>query len=280
LLWGDHRQRAVLAILLLHAGEVIASDCLVDELSGEGVPATATKTIQVYISKLRRELGDGVLITRASGYVPNCDRADVDARRFQALAADGRRALETNDPQQAAQCLRDALGSWHGEPLADFVSESFAQGEVARLADARLAALEDRIDADLALGGHASLVCELETLVREHPLRERPRGQLIAGALPRGATSRGVRRVPTRTGPSRRLVGVRTWPRAHGAPEADPRASRITCVALRSGVRRTRTTDPRAKIRGVIPNAPTAMLGRRDELDKIAHLLARSMFGS
>ena len=96
----------------------------------------------------------------------DCDRADVDVRRFEALVAEGRRALQARDPRAAAQCLGDALKVWRGQPLADFVYEPFAQGELARLEEARLAALEDRIDADLALGAHAALVGELESLVR------------------------------------------------------------------------------------------------------------------
>jgi predicted ATPase/DNA-binding SARP family transcriptional activator len=176
---GGHRQRTVLAILLLHAGEVVSSDRLIEELWGEHAPATAAKTIQVYISKLRSALGDGVVHTRAGGYMLDSGRADVDARRFEALVADGRGALQASDPRHAAQSLRDALELWRGQPLADFAYEPFAQGEVARLEEARLAALEDRIDADLALGAHAALVSELESLAREHPLRERLCGQLM-----------------------------------------------------------------------------------------------------
>src|SRR6516164_1747625 len=99
---GGHRQRAVLAILVLHAGEVVSSDRLIEELWGERAPATAAKTIQVYISKLRSALGDGVVHTRAGGYVLDRGRADVDASRFEALVVDGRRALEASDPRRAA----------------------------------------------------------------------------------------------------------------------------------------------------------------------------------
>ena len=106
---GGKRQRAVLAILLLHAGEVVSSDRLIDQLWGDRAPATAAKTVQVYVSKLRRALGDGVVLTRGGGYVLVCDRADVDVGRFEALVAEGRRALQANEPRQAAQCLRDAL---------------------------------------------------------------------------------------------------------------------------------------------------------------------------
>jgi len=176
---GGRKQRAVLAILLLHAGEVLSSERLIDELWGERPPATAAKTVQVYVSNLRRALGAGLVVTRAGGYVVDPDRSHVDVLRFEALVAEGRRALHAGAPAQAAQHLRDALGLWRGQPLADFAFEPFAQGEVARLEEARLAAVEDRIDADLALGEHAALVGEVEALVRRHPLQERLRGQLM-----------------------------------------------------------------------------------------------------
>jgi len=96
------------AILLLHANEVVSSDRLIDELWGDRAPATAAKTIQVYVSKLRRALGDGVVVTRAGGYMLDCDRADVDAGRFERLVAEGRGSLKSGDPRQAAQYLREA----------------------------------------------------------------------------------------------------------------------------------------------------------------------------
>jgi predicted ATPase/DNA-binding SARP family transcriptional activator len=175
---GGRKQQAVLAILVLHAGEVVSSDRLIEELWGDRAPATAAKTLQIYVSKLRKALGDGVVLTRAGGYVLDLDRADVDVYRFEALVVEGRQAL-ASDPGRAARCLADALTLWRGQPLAEFLYEPFAQGELPRLEEARLAALEDRIDADLALGAHAALVGELESLVREHPLRERLRGQLM-----------------------------------------------------------------------------------------------------
>ncbi len=176
---GGRKQRAVLAVLLLHAGEVVSSQRLIDELWGERAPATADKTVQVYVSNLRKALGGGLLVTRGGGYVLQAEAADVDVECFRALVADGRRALSASDAQGAAEALREALGLWRGPPLADFAYEPFAQREIARLEEARVAALEDRIDADLALGEHAGLVGELEALVGEHPLRERLRGQLM-----------------------------------------------------------------------------------------------------
>ena len=176
---GGPKQRSVLAILLLHAGEVVSSDRLIEELWGEGAPAKATKTLYVYISNLRKTLGEGVLSTRSPGYVLRTDGAEVDVDRFQALVAEGRRAFEVGDADSALASLRDGLELWRGPPLADLTYERFAQGEIARLSEARLSALEDRIDTELWLGRPAALVGELESLVREHPLRERLRSLLM-----------------------------------------------------------------------------------------------------
>lgn len=176
---GGARQRAVLAILLLHRHEVLSVDRLVDELWGERSPDTATKTVQVYVSRLRKELGEGVLLTRGGGYLLDIEPDQVDAARFERLAREGGNALERGDTSEARDLLGEALDLWRGPALADLAYEDFAQGEVARLEELRLATLEERIEADLALGRHSELVPELETLVREHPARERLRAQLM-----------------------------------------------------------------------------------------------------
>jgi YVTN family beta-propeller protein len=177
---GGTRQRALLAILLLHANEVVSTDRLVEELWGENPPETGPKALQVAISQLRKTLqsslgADGVLVTRAPGYVLNVHPGELDLDRFESLVeqAEERRGAE------AAALLREALALWRGPPLADLAYQSFAQPAIARLEEARLAALEDRIDADLALARHAALVGELEELVACYPLRERLRGQLM-----------------------------------------------------------------------------------------------------
>ena len=161
---GGRKQRAVLAILVLHSGEVVSSDRLIDELWGEHAPATAAKTIQVYVSNLRKALGGGVLVTRRGGYTLVREGVEVDVDHFESLAGAGRRALQEGDPREAADSLRAALGLWRGAPLSDYRYEPFAQDEIARLEEVRAVALEDRIDADLALGEHRALVGELEFL--------------------------------------------------------------------------------------------------------------------
>ena len=179
LLLGGPKQRALLAILVLHRGEAVSSDRLVDQLWGDRPPATAVKTLQGYVSHLRKALGTEALLTRGGGYLLAASAGEVDAERFEALAADARRALVAGDPIRARQLLLTALGLWRGEAFADLTYEPFAQGEIARLEEARIAALEDRIDSDLALGHHRGVVGELEETVRRHPRRERLQGQLM-----------------------------------------------------------------------------------------------------
>ncbi len=175
---GAGRQRALLALLALHACEIVATDRLIEGLWGGSPPPTAAKALQNLVSQLRRSLGADSIATRPPGYSLRLDADDLDAKRFERLAAEGHRLLE-EDPGRAGQTLREALALWRGRALADFAYEDFAQSEIARLDELRLAATEDRIDADLALGRASELVPELEPLVSTHPLRERLRGQLM-----------------------------------------------------------------------------------------------------
>ncbi|MGZ6563240.1 MAG: BTAD domain-containing putative transcriptional regulator [Solirubrobacteraceae bacterium] len=181
------KQRALLAILLLRANEVVSSDELIDSLWGERPPASAPKSIQIYVSQLRKIIGgprdeagrNGILITRPHGYELHVEPGELDLHRFDRLLQEGRDALEAAQPADAAAKLREALSLWRGPALADFTYEPFARPEIARLEEIRLVALEDRIEADLALGRHANLIGELEAQVTKHPLRERLRGQLM-----------------------------------------------------------------------------------------------------
>ena len=181
---GPHQQRAVLALLVLSAGEVVSSDRLIEALWGERPPPTAAKTVQVYISRLRKTLNRAqagisssgeLIVTVDHGYVLRVEPAHVDARVFECLLDRGRDAFADHEFDAAATVLRQALALWRGAPLADFTFDAFAAADIARLQELRLEALEIRIDADLALGRHAALIAELEGLTTEHPLRERLR---------------------------------------------------------------------------------------------------------
>jgi predicted ATPase/DNA-binding SARP family transcriptional activator len=174
------RRCELLAILLLHANEHVSAARLAEELWPNGKPKSAHNALQVHISYLRKVLGEQTAIaTGAAGYSLRVDLDRIDARRFERLLVEGRKQLVTRAHEAACQTLRDALSLWRGPALADFRDAPFAQADIVRLEELRLAALEDRIDADLALGRHAELVAELESVVAAHPLRERLRGQLM-----------------------------------------------------------------------------------------------------
>ena len=172
------KKRALLARLLLDANRTVSVDALVDALWGEDVPPTAVKMVHIYVSQLRKELPDGSLHTRPPGYVLETGSDAVDLLRFSRLCAEARAAFGDGDAALAAERLRGALALWRGPALAEF-SEPFAAAEAVHLEELRLLALEDRIDADLALGRHADVVGELQSLVAAHSLRERPRRALM-----------------------------------------------------------------------------------------------------
>jgi YVTN family beta-propeller protein len=176
---GAGKQRALLALLLLHANEVVATDRLIDELWGESPPETARKAVHVYVTRLRKAVGSERIRTHEPGYVLELDSDELDLRRFERLVEEGRQLRQDGEDPRAAEILREALALWNGPPLADFTYELFAQSEIPRLEELRLEALEERIDADLAVGHGADLVGELEALVAKHPYRERLRGQLM-----------------------------------------------------------------------------------------------------
>ena len=177
---GGTKQRSVLAILLLNAGIAVSTDRLIDQLWGGRPPDDASTALQQHVSRLRKLLEPAtVLVTRAPGYALDLDPEQLDLFRFERLRSEGRRLLDAGDAARATDVLGEALSLWRGEALADLENEPFAREAVIQLDEARLDALEARLDAELALGRHAELVAELRALVRRHPLRERFRGQLM-----------------------------------------------------------------------------------------------------
>ena len=184
---GGPKQRALLAVLLLSADRVVSRDRLIEELWADDPPAAARHAVEVNVSRLRKALGanGSALVTRAPGYVLRVAPGELDLWRFEQLVDDGRRAIEASDHHVAARALREAEGLWRGRPLADLEFEPFARVDVERLEELHLAAIEDRIETELALGHHRRLVAELEALTADHPLRERLRAQLML-ALYRG----------------------------------------------------------------------------------------------
>jgi len=162
---GGQKQRALLAVLLLHANEVVSSDRLIEALWEEEPPDTAQKALQVYVSQLRKLVGRERLQTKAPGYLLRVEANQLDLARFRRLQEDG-------NPE-------DALSLWRGPPLAEFAYQRFAQADIARLEELHLVCLEERMERDLSGRRHPELVGELEGLVAEHPLRERLRAQLM-----------------------------------------------------------------------------------------------------
>ncbi len=173
------RPRALLALLLVNPAEAVPVDRVIEELWGDKLPANPHNAAQGVASRLRRAIGTEVVLSEAGGYRLLLAPGERDSDRFEELAARGRAELARGDAAGAADTLRRALGLWRGPALADVRFERFAQSEIVRLEELRLACSEARIDADLALGRHADVVPELEALVGEHPLSERLRGQLM-----------------------------------------------------------------------------------------------------
>jgi DNA-binding SARP family transcriptional activator len=188
----------VLALLLLSANRVVSRDRLIEELWPEQAAGTADHALRLQISRLRKGLGgasDGEarLITRPPGYLFRVEAEELDLDRFERLVAERRNALERGDAQLAAVRLREAESLWRGRPLADLEFAPFVRVDVERLEELRLAALEDRIEAELALGRHAQLAGELDELVARHPLRERMRAQLMRALYRSGRQADALR---------------------------------------------------------------------------------------
>ena len=254
------KQRALLALLLLHANEVVSRDRLIDELWGEEPPATAANALQVHVHALRKLLGRDRLETRGTGYVLHVEPGELDLHRFEQFVDEAESALAQN-PAAAADTLRRALELWRGPALGDFAYEELAQAEIARLEELRLAAQESLIEASLASGRHADVVAELEDLTRSHPLRERLHGQRMLALYRSGrqaealAAYREARRV---------LVGELGL-------EPGPELADLHAAILRQDPALRAGTSPRPQL----PAFATPMIGRRKELDELRALLSR-----
>jgi DNA-binding SARP family transcriptional activator len=173
------KPRALLALLLLNRNRVVPTERLIDELWGENPPARATKTLQVYVSQLRKALGPERLVTRPPGYVLQVGEGELDVERFESLAAAAREQLSVGNARAAVAGLKEALALWRGPALREFRSEPFGEPAAARLEELRLDAVEDRLQAELDAGATAAVVPELEELVAAEPFRERPRALLM-----------------------------------------------------------------------------------------------------
>jgi predicted ATPase/DNA-binding SARP family transcriptional activator len=282
---GAPRQKALVAALIVYRGQPVSSDRLIDALWGERPPASAVKIIQGYVSNLRKALGDGVVVTHGRGYALDT-RCRFDVERFESLVEEGRRALADGDARTAAMRLREALGVWRGPALADFVYERFAQGEITRLDEVRLGALEDRIDADLLLGDHLAVVGELEALTIGQPTRERFAGQLMLALYRSGRQADALevyRRTRTRLhealglepGPELRALQSEILAQApslaRSAPTGPGSAAAPSSGGAEPGTRRVSSQPHGAGL----PALATATIARRREIEAVAGLLGR-----
>jgi DNA-binding SARP family transcriptional activator/WD40 repeat protein len=244
---GGLKQRALLALLVLNANRFVARDQIVDGIWGDDPPATASPGVKVYVSRLRKLLAQNGeaprVVTRSHGYMLEVDPNLVDLDRFEQLLRAGRGQLAAGDADSARKTLRKALSLWRGPALADLAGAvPFARDQRERLEELRLAALEDRIEADLAVGRHDDAIGELESVIREHPYRERPRAQLMralygsgrqADALAVYRDSRRLLRDELGLEPSNVLTDVERAILAHDpsldVPATSDRPAAVTC---------------------------------------------------
>jgi DNA-binding SARP family transcriptional activator/predicted ATPase len=269
------KQQALLALLLLHAGRVVPMDRLVDDLWGDAVPETAPKMVQIFVSQLRKQLPADLLRTRAPGYLVDLRGHSLDLLRFESLMQEGREALAQGRADAAATGFRAALALWRGPALGEFV-EPFAVLESSRLEERRLACLEERIEADLALGRHADLVGELDALVQRNPHRERLRTQLMLALYRSGRHAEALECFQT----FRRMLAdelgidppVRLKELERRMLQQDPS---LDLAAPSSGTVRR----PAGGTVATVPPPSTAPHGRRRELDHLARWLEQALAG-
>jgi predicted ATPase/DNA-binding SARP family transcriptional activator len=280
---GGARQRALLAILLVHANQVVSSERLIEELWGEEPPETARSALRVHIAQLRKALPPDVLVTRAPGYVVQVAPDQLDLELFEQLVERASRASSDRRWEEASRLLAEAIGLWRGPPLSDFAYESWAQSEIARLEELRLVALTRRIDVDLALGRHAQLVGELGSLIAEHPLQERLRGQLMLALYRSGRQAEaldvyqqtrkvlvqglGIEPSPSLQELERAILQQDAALELGAEPEATARD--------RQDLAAQRTQRTPVIGRTNLPTQPTPFLGRERELAEVLALLGR-----
>ncbi len=273
--------RAVLALLLLRANEVVSSDQLVEELWASAPPASGAKGLHVHVSRLRRALAAGHsdpggerLVTTAGGYVLRVRPEELDVQRCERLIGEGRSLLAAGRPDQALAALSGAAELWRGDVLADFQYEAFAQGEIARLGELRAAVLEERIAVEMLLGREAPVVGELERLVRDYPYRERLRGQLMLALYRTGRQAEALAAYRAARSALVDELGIEPsveLRRLHEAILAQDRALLQTDPgqpAAPAGA----TTDGRAPGHVHLPVQATPLIGRERELAELMTL--------
>jgi predicted ATPase/DNA-binding SARP family transcriptional activator len=273
------RLRSLLALLVLHAGDVVSADRVADELWGDDLPSDATAALQTQVSRLRAALRarglDGYVQTRKPGYVLDVDPDSVDAHRFEAAVRKGRALLEAGEPAAASDVLVAALALWRGDLLADLADEHLAEAEHARLHELRRLAVEDRADADLAAGRHDAIVGQLQGLVAAEPLRERRTAQLMLALYRSGRQADALRAYQATRDVLREELGIE--------PGAELRRLELAVLAQDAELDAPRPAVERSGVQtGAAPApsphripAPLArLIGRDEELARLDALVA------
>jgi DNA-binding SARP family transcriptional activator len=262
---GGARPRAVFAVLALNPNQPVSAERLAVALWGEDVPPSAVKTVQVYVARLRKAFGDpAVLVTTPAGYRLRVRPGELDAERFEGLVADGREALAAGRAEQAATELRAALELWRGPPLAELASAPFAPAETARLEEQRLAAVEVRVEADLAAGRHAELIGELQQLTSQHPWRERLHAQLMLALYRSGRQADALEAYRHARGVLIDQLGIEPGGDLHDLHEA------ILAHAPAIDAPAAPPSSPGAR---ALPAPPNRTIGRAHELEAIGERL-------
>jgi predicted ATPase/DNA-binding SARP family transcriptional activator len=255
---GGPRQRALVALLLVHANEVVSRDSIIDSLWPDKPPAAAARSLEVAVSTLRRALGASSPIeTRPPGYRLALQPDALDARCFERLADEGRAALEAGDAARATSLFDDALALWQGPALADVAGEPFARTEALRLDELRGDVRENRLAAALELG--ETPVAELEALVREEPLRERPRSLLMLALYRAGRQADALELYRETRSLFVEELGI----------EPSPSLQRLERAILAH----ERSLEPRASTRPSLPRPASTLLGRTRELNELCELV-------
>jgi predicted ATPase/DNA-binding SARP family transcriptional activator len=262
------KQRSLLTALLLEANRVVAIDQLVERLWVDP-PRSAEKLVQVYVSQLRRALGGGAdrVITRRPGYLINVGADEVDSSCFEQLLADGRAALAEGNAQRARRSLEQALALWRGPALADFTYDEFARLEAERLEELRVVAIEERLEADIALGRHEEVIGELRTSVEQHPLRERLWRLAMLALYRAGRQAEALECYAAARRTFREELGL----------DPGTELSELQRAILRQDANLA-AAAPKSVTRTNLPAPLTLLLGREQELGELHDLMLRDNF--
>jgi predicted ATPase/DNA-binding SARP family transcriptional activator len=260
---GGPKQRGVIALLATNVGSPISLDRIVAGIYGDDAPSRAARSVQTFVSALRRELGD-VISKDGTGYSLVIDPMSIDAIRFEHQVQEGM-ALVDDDPELAANSLREALALWRGEPYADVNNTGIFTPEVTRLTEIRLSALGSRIDAELANGRHRELIGELEAIISDHPLRERFRGQVMLAYYRSGRQADALRA----------FERTRTYLAEELGIDPSPELRDLEQRVLEQDPALDHTAPSHMPVRGNMPERITPFLGRSEEVAQIADLVAQ-----